>query len=424
MRILTLMVAISAVMCMASVADAQHGNRNRSLTLYSGLNYSGQSVTIRSDVVNFQTINFNDRAQSIRIEGAGSWTLCHHANFQGVCHQFTNDVANLNPFQLAGNISSARMEYDAGPGRPGRPGRPGNVDRPRNGIILFDGPRYRGESVHIYNDNLNLMGRNFNDRAQSVLIARGEAWEFCEHANYRGRCSALDGDTPGLRTINLGNQLSSVRRVYDSGRPGGGYPGSGYGDGSLTLYAGPNFTGQSINIDRETYNLTRQGWNDRAMSLVVEGNGSWTICEDANFGSPCRTVSGRVRNLNAYGLGNRVTSLRPEAYVDPGYNGPGGNYGPDGTLTLFAGPNFTGPSIVIDRETYNLTRQGWNDRAMSAIVNGYGDWTVCEDSNFGSPCRTISGRVRNLNAYGLGNRISSVRPEGGGYYGPKSDAWR
>jgi hypothetical protein len=419
-----LILALSTTLLVAAAADAQLAGSDRSLTLYSGLNFTGQSVTIRNDVVNFQTINFNDRAQSIRVQGAGSWTLCHHSNFRGVCHQFSNDVADLNPFQLAGNISSARMEFDAGTGRPGRPGGPGNVDRPRNGIILFDGPRYRGQFVHIRHDNLNLSGRNFNDRAQSVLIARGEVWEFCEHANYRGRCSVLDGDTPGLRVINMGNQLTSVRRVYDDGRPGGGYPGGGYGDGSLTLYAGPNFTGQSINIDRDTSNLTRQGWNDRAMSLVVEGSGSWTICEDANFGSPCRTVSGRVRNLNAFGLGNRVTSVRPEGYDDPGYYNPGGGYGPEGTLTLFSQPNFNGASIVIDRETYNLTRQGWNDRAMSAIVNGYGEWTVCEDANFGTPCRTISGRVRNLNAYGLGNQISSARPEGGGYYGPKSDYWR
>jgi hypothetical protein len=421
MKLTNLILALCATLMMAAAADAQRGGGNRSLTLYSGLNFTGESVTIRSDVVNFQTINFNDRAQSIRVEGAGSWTLCHHANFRGVCHQFSDDVGNLNPFQLAGHVSSARMEYDAGTGGPGGPG---SLDRPRNGIVLFEGHHYNGASVHIRHDNLNLMGRNFNDLARSVLIARGEAWEFCEHANYRGRCITLDDDTRNLGPYNMNDTVSSVRRVYDSGRPGGGYPGGGYGDGSLTLYSGPSFTGQSINIDRETYNLTRQGWNDRAMSLVVEGSGSWTICEDEGFGSPCRTVSGRVRNLDAFGLGNRVTSVRPEGYNDPGYYGPGGGYGPDGTLTLFAGPNFNGPSIVIDRETYNLTRQGWNDRAMSAIVNGYGEWTVCEDANFGTPCRTISGRVRNLNAYGLGNRISSVRPEGSGYYGPKSGVWR
>ncbi|QNL19044.1 beta/gamma crystallin family protein [Hyphobacterium sp. CCMP332] len=75
------------------------------------------------------------------------------------------------------------------------------------------------------------------------------------------------------------------------GRPGGGLSGGGgwtgrpRGDGSLTLYAGPNFTGQSINIDRENSNLTSLRFNDRAMSAEVEGRGSWTVCEDANFGT-------------------------------------------------------------------------------------------------------------------------------------------
>ncbi|QNL20306.1 beta/gamma crystallin family protein [Hyphobacterium sp. CCMP332] len=65
------------------------------MTLYSGPDFSGQSVTINNDVTNFTTINFNDRALSIRIQGSGSWTVCQHSDFRGVCREITTDVPNL-----------------------------------------------------------------------------------------------------------------------------------------------------------------------------------------------------------------------------------------------------------------------------------------------------------------------------------------
>ncbi|QNL19046.1 beta/gamma crystallin family protein [Hyphobacterium sp. CCMP332] len=122
--------------------------------------------------------------------------------------------------------------------------------------------------------------------------------------------------------------------------------------------------------------------------------------------------------MNSLGLGNRISSARPDYGYggnDGGYAGPGNNYGSgfqgrDGTLVLFAGPNFTGRSVELTDQEYNLTGRRFNDQAMSAIVYGNGSWTVCEDANFGTPCREISGRIPNLNVYRLGNLITSARP--------------
>ena len=430
MKLKTLALAIGGLLAIAATADAQRGG-GRSLTFYSQPDYSGQSVTINQDVTDFRTINFNDRALSVRVTGNGSWTICQDSNFRGVCRQISADVPRLSAISLDGHVSSARMEYDGTTG--GRPGggRPGSNRGPRNGIRMFDGRQFSGQILDVQFDNSNLTGQGFNDRAESVQIARGETWEFCEHANFRGRCITLEGRVGDLGSYRMDNQVSSVRQVRDSGGyPGGGYPGGGYNDGSLTLWAGPNFTGQSVTLDREVNNLTRQGWNDRAMSARVNGYGNWTVCEDEYFGSPCRVISGEVRNFNSYGLGNRITSARPEyGNGDPGYGGPGGGwnpgYGQDSYLVLYSGPNFSGQSIRLDSDTTSLVRNGWNDRAMSAEVIGDGSWTVCEDVNYGSPCRQIDGRVRNLNALGLGNRISSARPDpvyGGPGYGGQFDS--
>lgn len=443
MNIKLLICTLASTLALGATAEAQRGGGGRALTLYSGPDFSGQSVTINNDVTNFTTINFNDRALSIRIQGSGSWTVCQHSDFRGVCREITTDVPNLATISLDGHISSARMEYGAG-GRPGGglPGGGGWTGRPRGdgSLTLYAGPNFTGQSINIDRENSNLTSLRFNDRAMSAEVQGRGSWTVCEDANFGTPCRTLSGRVANLNSYGLGNRVSSARPDYNDGGgyggPGGSYggPGGGYNSraGTLVLFTGPNFTGQSIELDREESNFVRIRFNDQAMSAIAYGNESWTVCEDTNFGTPCRTISGRVRNLNALGLGNRISSARPDYGYggnDGGYGGPGNNYGGgyqgrDGTLVLFAGPNFTGRSVELTDQEYNLTGRRFNDQAMSAIVYGNGSWTVCEDANFGTPCREISGRIPNLNVYRLGNLITSARPNplygqpAGGYGGP------
>lgn len=304
-------------------------------------------------------------------------------------------------------------------------------------MTLYAGPNFTGQSINIDRQNSNLTSLRFNDRAMSAEIEGRGSWTICEDANFGTPCRTISGRVSNLNSYGLGNRVSSARPDYNTGGGyGGGYggPGGGYNSraGTLVLFTGPNFTGQSLELDREESNFVRLRFNDQAMSAIAYGNESWTVCEDTNFGTPCRTITGRVRNLNTLGLGNRISSARPDYGYGGnggGYGGPGNNYGGgyagrDGTLVLFSGPNFTGRSVELTNQEYNLTGRRFNDQAMSAIVYGNGSWTVCEDANFGTPCREISGRVPNLNVYRLGNLITSARPNplygqpGGGYGGP------
>ncbi|WP_421792111.1 beta/gamma crystallin-related protein [Hyphobacterium sp.] len=420
------LTALIGVLVFSAAADAQRGNR--ALTFYSQPNFQGQSVTINTDVTNFQSIGFNDRALSVRVEGRGTWTVCQHSNFGGVCRQISTDIPHLNAISLDGHISSARMEYGAG--RPGgtRPGgRPGRGNR---ALTFYSQPNFQGQSVTIDTDVTNFQSIGFNDRALSVRVEGRGSWTICQDSNFRGVCREISRDISHLNQLSLDGHVSSARMEFGAGRPGGGsggWSGGGYrDDGSITFWSGPNFTGRSVTLDRETSSFNRLGFNDQAMSAQINGYGSWTVCEDNNFGSPCRRIDRDIRNLNQIGLGNRISSARPD-YDDGGLNGgyyPGGGYNDgygESVLILFAGPNFTGPSVRVRRENNNLSNRNFNDQAMSAIVEGPDSWTVCEDANFGSPCRRIDRDIRNLNQIGLGNRITSVRPEPSyNYYGPKS----
>jgi hypothetical protein len=97
-----------------------------------------------------------------------------------------------------------------------------------------------------------------------------------------------------------------------------------------------------------------------------------------------------------------------------GYGGggrPGDGWdgaGRGGSVTLFTGPNFQGPSFSSSREFTNLPRQD-NDKALSLRVER-GAWEVCSDANFGGRCQVFTRDVPDLRAHGLGGAISSVRP--------------
>jgi uncharacterized protein YcfJ len=79
-------------------------------------------------------------------------------------------------------------------------------------------------------------------------------------------------------------------------------------------------------------------------------------------------------------------------------------------VTFYARDGFRGPSVTIDHRVGNLEREGFNDRASSAVVDG-GSWQVCEDARFNGRCVVLQpGQYDSLRAMGLNNEVSSVRP--------------
>jgi uncharacterized protein YcfJ len=79
-------------------------------------------------------------------------------------------------------------------------------------------------------------------------------------------------------------------------------------------------------------------------------------------------------------------------------------------VTFYERDHFHGRSFTADRRIGNLEREGFNDRASSAVVDN-GQWQVCEDSRFNGRCVVLQpGQYDSLSAMGLNNQISSVRP--------------
>ena len=174
-----------------------------------------------------------------------------------------------------------------------------------------------GQPSGSYRDTCrDVMSFSLGDDSMLVAQCRDERGRWRGASLRVGRCREVinrDGDLmcrdgaaggfggPGAQG-GFGGQ-GGFGRQGDSGR-------SQFGADSVTLFSGVDFGGQAYTSREAVTNLPRQ-YNDKAMSLKVEGRGAWTVCSDSDFGGRCQTFDRDVRDLRQYGLGEAVSSMRP-----------------------------------------------------------------------------------------------------------------
>ena len=79
-------------------------------------------------------------------------------------------------------------------------------------------------------------------------------------------------------------------------------------------------------------------------------------------------------------------------------------------VTFYEQDGFHGRTFTTQQRVGNLERPGFNDRASSVVVVGQ-RWQVCDDFRFEGRCTVLRpGQYPSLQAVGLDDRISSVRP--------------
>lgn len=78
----------------------------------------------------------------------------------------------------------------------------------------------------------------------------------------------------------------------------------------VTFYEKDSFSGRSFTTQSQVNDFSRNGFNDRASSVIVL-NDRWEVCEDARFSGRCVVLrAGRYPSLAAMGLNGRVSSVR------------------------------------------------------------------------------------------------------------------
>ena len=135
-------------------------------------------------------------------------------------------------------------------------------------ITFYEREDFAGRTFTAENQVGNFERAGFNDRASSAVVLRGR-WEVCEDAGFRGRCVVLrPGRYPSLAALSVNNSISSVRMVsrntpLDDGRYAPTPP-----PAQITVYEREGFAGRSFTTANQIGNFERQGFNDRASSVV------------------------------------------------------------------------------------------------------------------------------------------------------------
>jgi hypothetical protein len=168
--------------------------------IYDGAGFYGRSFEVTGPIPNFGTTGFNDRAQSMVVEG-GTWELCQDASFSGRCQRFPpGRYPDLDP--LSGQLSSIRPAVAGGAGWGGG-----------TRAILYEAPAFQGRSAVLDNQVISsLDGTSLSGRASSLRVAGGY-WIFCSEPNFNGECRTFPpGDYPNLggAAISLGRRVSAT----------------------------------------------------------------------------------------------------------------------------------------------------------------------------------------------------------------------
>ena len=276
-------------------------------------------------------------------------------------------------------------------------------------VTFYEREGFEGRSFSTDKQVVNFGQLGFNDRASSVVVVRGR-WEVCEDARFSGRCVVLrPGRYPSLAAMNLNDSVSSVRMVSRNVRVDDNRYAPVPAVPQITFYEREGFQGQSFTTEKQVGSFERQGFNDRASSVVVQSD-VWEVCEDSWFSGRCIVLRpGRYPSLAAMGLSDSVSSVRS---VDVNERLEDNRYAPApvfAQVTLYQREGFEGRSFATREQIENLERVGFNDRASSVVVVGDSQM-VCEDARFRGRCVVLRpGRYPTLAAMGLNDSISSVR---------------
>jgi len=194
-------------------------------------------------------------------------------------------------------------------------------------ITFYEHDNYSGRVFTTGSAVENFVSNGFNDRASSVVVQRHN-WEICEAASFGGQCRVLrPGNYPSLGQMGLNDRISSVRRIsrtenvvderyapqtddqrlYEAARA---QARAGQVQPLITFYENDNYGGRSFTTRGEVDNFLRGGFNDRASSVVVQGEG-WEVCDAAAYGGRCMVLRpGNYPSLARMGLNDRISSVR------------------------------------------------------------------------------------------------------------------
>jgi hypothetical protein len=299
---------------------ALQGSAAAQVTVYSDINFEGNSRTFNGDVANLTDQGFNDAISSIQIPRGEQWQFCQDANYGGSCQTLQGSIADLRNINWNDRISSIRRVRGGGYGNRSYPGPVGTSGYRGSGVTVFTNPNFGGRSASFNGDVPDLRQYNLNDQITSIEIPNGETWEICQDIDFGNQCTTVSGNVADLRRMGWNDRVSSMRRVsgsgyrnrrYNDGRydnddrynNGVGTSGAYSNQRGLVFFDRPNFRGGTTLVTSNG----ATGAVPRAGSVQVRGGGVWRVCDNQG---DCANVDRDVNDMRELGLNGRITSVR------------------------------------------------------------------------------------------------------------------
>ena len=379
-----------AVLTLAAQASAQ-------VTFYPLEGFRGPATVFTRDFGDILRQGYTADTSSVIVEG-GIWEVCDDSGFRGQCMLLKpGRYPTLASTGLEVSIASARRYDDVRP-----------VAARAGVATLYDEVDFGGRELTARDPLSALDNLGFNDRASSLVIEGGN-WELCEHNNFRGKCVVIGpGRYASLQQLGLSDRLSSLRPVTGAATPPAQTAvAPAAAPAEIVLYDNERFGGASFSTREPVQNLTREGYNDRASSIVVR-SGSWEVCSDSRFRGRCVILQpGQYSTLSSMALNDRISSVRRVDSTLPAAPPPIAS-----TAVFYELEGFRGSSFTAHESIWNLDRMGMQNRAGSVEVRS-GRWDVCEDPRFGGHCMQLQpGRYPSVGSMGLADRVASTRAMG------------
>ena len=79
-------------------------------------------------------------------------------------------------------------------------------------------------------------------------------------------------------------------------------------------------------------------------------------------------------------------------------------------IVVYDQPNFHGHALTLAQATPDLAKLNFDDRVASLVINGGGEWVLCENRNYGGRCIRVSAKAEDLKLLQLAGRVSSLYP--------------
>jgi len=210
-----LVLTVSAFSLDASAQRGRDFGGYSGITVYEHPDFRGDSVTFRNEVADLRQHALNDRISSLEVDGNQAWEVCRDVNFGGGCRVFQGTMEDLRELGWNDRISSMRAVGYRGNNSGGLWGNRGNTNNRQSRLVIYDRPNFRGDARNVVNSATNL--GSSGDRARSVQVYGG-TWELCDGAFRNARCVTVSDNVPDLRSLGLGNGVTSAREVAGQNR--------------------------------------------------------------------------------------------------------------------------------------------------------------------------------------------------------------